>query len=569
MPSGMNFSYNKQNLVQYATEMLATQGSTETRGAIYTRQEVVEFILDLSGYNEHMPLHKMRLLEPSFGKGDFLLPAIRRLVKVWNASASPNSAFDDLKESICAVELHYETYTTTFSSVVALLSDNGIEEATAKKLANQWLIRNDFLLLSLNNKFDVVVGNPPYVRQELIPAPLLRQYRKLYTTMYDRADIYVPFIEKSLSLLSKGGSLGFICSDRWMKNRYGGLLRQLISQRFHLKIYIDMTDTSAFHANVTAYPAITIIDNAIPSKTRIAHRPAIDAQILANLAASLRAQRLSENSDVGISEIANVTNGTEPWLLESADQIELIRRLEKDFPLLEDTGCKVGIGVATGADNVFIGSDESLDVEADRKIPLAMTQDIVTGKVKWLGRFVINPFTDSGQLVDLTQYPRLRKYFEMHKSIISNRHCARKKPERWYRTIDRITPSLAKEPKLLIPDIKGAGNIVYEPGVLYPHHNLYYITSTKWDLRALQAILLSSVSRLFIATYSTKMRGGYLRFQAQYLRRIRLPQWEEVPFSLQQELIEAAIKHDINACNQLTFKIYNLSSEEQSSLGGN
>ena len=65
------------------------------------------------------------------------------------------------------------------------------------------------------------------------------------------------------------------------------------------------------------------------------------------------------------------------------------------------------------------------------------------------------------------------------------------------------------------------------------------------------------------------MRGGYLRFQAQYLRRIRLPQWEEVPFSLQQELIEAAIKHDINACNQLTFKIYNLSSEEQSSLGGN
>ncbi|EKN1469771.1 modification methylase PaeR7I, partial [Salmonella enterica] len=127
---------------------------------------------------------------------------------------------------------------------------------------------------------------------------------------------------------------------------------------------------------------------------------------------------------------------------------------------------------------------------------------------------------------------------------------------------------LAKEKKLLIPDIKGKGNIVFESGELYPHHNLYYITSTEWDLRALQAVLLSSISKLFIATYSTKMRGGYLRFQAQYLRRIRLPQWKDVPYSLRQELIEAARKHDINACNQVTFKIYNLSTDEKSSLGG-
>ncbi|EAA9319076.1 N-6 DNA methylase [Salmonella enterica subsp. enterica] len=549
--------------------MLATQGSTEIRGAIFTRPEVVEFILDLSGYTDDIPLHKMRFLEPSFGQGDFLLPAIRRLIKAWSTSASHDSAFDDLKEAIYAVELHYETYTTTFASVVALLIDNGFEESTAEQLANKWLIRGDFLLISIKDKFDFIVGNPPYVRQELIPAPLLREYRRLYMTMFDRADIYVPFIERSLSLLAQGGSLGFICSDRWMKNKYGGPLRQLISQHFHLKIYVDMTDAAAFHINVTTYPAITIIDNAIPSKTRIAHTPTIAKNILAKLTTSLRSPKLPENSDAGIREIVNVTNGTEPWLLESADQIALIRRLEKDFPLLEDTGCKVGIGVATGADKVFIGSDEMLDVESDRKIPLAMTKDIVTGKVQWLGRYVINPFTDNGQLVNLNQYPRLKKYLEKYRNIISNRHCARKSPERWYRTIDRITPSLAKEKKLLIPDIKGKGNIVFESGELYPHHNLYYITSTEWDLRALQAVLLSSISKLFIATYSTKMRGGYLRFQAQYLRRIRLPQWKDVPYSLRQELIEAARKHDINACNQVTFKIYNLSTDEKSSLGGN
>jgi methylase of polypeptide subunit release factors len=67
-----------------------------------------------------------------------------------------------------------------------------------------------------------VIGNPPYVRQELIPEALLTEYRARFETLYDRADLYVPFIERSLSLLRAGGALGFICSDRWMKNKYGG-----------------------------------------------------------------------------------------------------------------------------------------------------------------------------------------------------------------------------------------------------------------------------------------------------------------------------------------------------------
>ena len=67
---------------------------------------------------------------------------------------------------------------------------------------------------------------------------------------------------------------------------------------------------------------------------------------------------------------------------------------------------------------------------------------------------------------------------------------AQKTPANWYRTIDRITPTLASRPKLLIPDIKGEAHIVFEDGQLYPHHNLYYVTSDQWELRPLQACLL-------------------------------------------------------------------------------
>lgn len=555
-------------MVAAAIEKLATAAGTESRGAIFTRIEVVDFILDLAGYTEDQPLHEKRLLEPSFGGGDFLLPAIGRLLTAWRSSQHAKTVVAELGDAIRAVELHRKTFSATRAAVIGRLKQEAIEDQSAVALADRWLLQGDFLLAPLEGQFDFVVGNPPYVRQELIPAPLLAEYRGRYQTMYDRADIYIPFIERSLSALAKGGSLGFICADRWMKNRYGGPLRSLVADQFHMKIYVDMVDTPAFHSDVIAYPAITIISRETPGATRIAHRPAIDRAALAILADALRARNLP-NEAGPVRELARVPNGSEPWLLESSDQMALIRRLEKQFPCLEEVGCKVGIGVATGADKAYIGNFDTLDVEPDRKLPLVTTKDIMSGEVQWRGQGVINPFAEGGGLVELRNYPRLRRYLEDRQEVIAGRHCAQKAPASWYRTIDRITPALASRPKLLIPDIKGEAHIVFEGGALYPHHNLYYVTSDEWDLRALQAVMLSAVTHLFMATYSTKMRGGYLRFQAQYLRRIRIPQWADVSTTLRTELAEAATKRDFQACNRAAFELFGLSNEERSALGGN
>ena len=555
-------------MVTAAIEKLSTAVGTESRGAIFTRPEVVDFILDLAGYTADQPLYEKRLLEPSFGGGDFLLPAIGRLLAAWRSSQNAKTVVEELGDAIRAVELHRKTFSATRAAVIERLKQEKIGDQSAVALANRWLVQGDFLLAPLEGKFDFVVGNPPYVRQELIPAPLLAEYRGRYQTMYDRADIYIPFIERSLSVLASGGNLGFICADRWMKNRYGGPLRSLVADQFHMKIYVDMVDTPAFHSNVTAYPAITIISREAPGTTRIAHRPAIDRTALAILADALRARNPPKEAGL-VRELARVTNGSEPWLLESSDQMALIRRLENQFPSLEEVGCKVGIGVATGADKAYIGDFDTLDVEPDRKLPLVTTKDIVSGEVQWHGQGVINPFVEGGGLVDLQDYPRLRRYLEAQREVIASRHCAQKSPANWYRTIDRITPALASRPKLLIPDIKGEAHIVFEGGELYPHHNLYYVTSDEWDLRALQAVLLSAVTRLFIATYSTKMRGGFLRFQAQYLRRIRIPQWVDVSTSLRTELAEAGTKRDFQACNRAVFELFGLSDEERSCLGGN
>lgn len=545
----------------------ATVGEEE-RGAIFTRLEVVDFLLDLAGYTADQPLHRFRLLEPAFGRGDFLLPAAERLLHAYRAQASrPLNWAGELAGAIRAVEVHRESVEHTRRALLSLLGRKGVPKEDARRLVAAWLIEDDFLLADIPSDFTHVVGNPPYVRQELIPDPLLAAYRARYHTLYDRADLYVPFIERGLSSLEQGGSLAFICADRWMKNKYGGPLRELVARHYHLAAYVDMVDTPAFHSEVSAYPAITLIQRRKPGTTRIAHRPAIERESLAGLARAMRAQIVPEQG--GVMEVAGIVQGREPWLLQSFDQVDLVRRLEAEFPLLEEVGCKVGIGVATGADKVFIGPFDQLPVEPDRKLPLVTTKDIREGTVQWRGLGVINPFEADGSLVRLERYPKLARYLEQHGTAIRQRNCAKRNPSGWYRTIDRIYPDLTFQPKLLIPDIKGEAHIVYEAGRLYPHHNLYFITSDEWDLRALQAVLQSGIAKLFVSMYSTTLRGGYLRFQAQYLRRIRLPRWRDVPGALRQALLDAAANGDREAADRAVFKLYRLTAGERAALGGN
>jgi hypothetical protein len=536
------------------------------RGAIFTKSEVVDFILDISGYVASGRLYQTRLLEPSFGTGAFLLRAIERLMQAWVRDRdSASDPYGDLKDCVVAVELHAESFELTKACVIECLSSFDVARRAATKLAAAWLRNDDFLLTPSLGQFDYVIGNPPYVRQELIPDSLLNIYKATYATIYDRADLYVPFIERALSVLKKGGKLGYICADRWMKNRYGKKLRAFVHGGFHLKIYVDMVGTMAFETEVDAYPAITVIEQGTSTTTRIAHRPDVDKETLRALAKVLTQKGPLKDRSV-VTEVRDVVNGEKPWILDTSEDYSLVKKLESQFPLIEEAGCRIGIGVATGADRAFIGAYSELNVEPGRKLPLVMTRDILSGTVQWNGQGVINPFEKDGKLVDLDRYPLLKKFLESRRTEIAARHVAKKSPAGWYRTIDRIHADLASKEKLLIPDIKGEAHIVHEKGRFYPHHNLYFVTSESWNLVALQAVLMSGIARLFVSVYSTKMRGGFLRFQAQYLRRIRLPRWEDVSPELQFQLVNAAESTDSEACDAAVFQLYRLTKQEQAVL---
>jgi adenine-specific DNA-methyltransferase len=404
-------------------------------------------------------------------------------------------------------------------------------------------------MLGLGGGVDFVVGNPPYVRFESIDQTVAEVYRKRYETMIGRADLYVGFFERALEMLAPGGVCAFICADRWMLNKYGARLRKLItSGGFSVEAVVEM-----HRADKQGKVLVARVDR--------------ESRSISALPEAARRVRSQEYPDGASSVAPRATHvvvdewfaGSDPWPCVSPDRLKLLKRLEKEFPPLEDpdTGTKVGIGVATGADNVYLTNDPSL-VEESRLLPLALAKDTMNGVLEWSGHYLVNPWETDGSLVDLELYPGLRRYFGDHAALLKERHVGRKKPSDWYRTIDKVNNSLTARPKLLIPDIKSTAHPVDDSGEYYPHHNLYHLTSEGWDLKVLGGLLLSEVGQFFVECYAVRMSGGYLRFQSQYLRRIRVPHLKELDPRLAQEFAGAFETRDVRAATRAALRAYGI-----------
>ncbi|WP_437577856.1 Eco57I restriction-modification methylase domain-containing protein [Sorangium sp. So ce887] len=540
------------------------RSSGEAHGVVLTKPHVVHLILDLAGYTADRDLASLSLLEPACGHGAFLVPAAERLIQ---SARRHDRDLLQIESAIRSYDIARDHVDRSRLAVAGALARLGLPPGDARRLSEAWIAHGDFLLTSQGRRFDAVVGNPPYIRIEQLSPELQEEYRDRYRSLYDRADLYVAFIERGLDLLAPGGVLSFICADRWTLNRYGAPLRRMLSRWFRVRCYIDLHSASPFESDVVAYPSIFAVSPGKTGSVPVATlRTASPEECEAASAALRRAEGRAEGgapergAAVAVSEYPSWFEGDDPWVLSSPEHLDALRALEARFaPIEEVGGTRVGIGVATGSDRIYIvGGGDDVDIERDRLVPLVMRGDIEDGRIRDAGRFVINTFGDDGKVVNLEQYPKLAGYLRAHEADVRKRYIAGRNAASWFRTIDRVYPELASIPKLLIPDIAGSNEVVYEEGRFHPHHNLYFITSEGWDMEALGGLLSSRVALFFVWSYAVKMRGGYLRFQAQYLRRIRLPPPESVAEALISDLRSSFRQRDFHRLDALALRAYGI-----------
>ncbi|MFD5461522.1 Eco57I restriction-modification methylase domain-containing protein [Kitasatospora sp. NPDC127059] len=547
------FDIDKQALPEVPAEAVE-------HGEVFTRRWVVELILDLLGYAPDKDLAQLKVVEPACGTGAFLGVIASRISASCRAHGRP---ITDAVDAVQAFDLLGRNVAESRGVVEQRLHDDGWDRSDARNVASHWVKQGDYLLQAdAEHRADFVVGNPPYIRLEDVPDDRMDAYRSVCSTMGGRADIYIGFYEVALRSLRPGGRLGFICADRWMRNQYGRKLRHLVTRQFSMDLALAMHDVDAFQEQVSAYPAITIISRqaqggAVAADTTRTFGEPEARDFLAWYEAKDREPIATAAFQA--APLPHWFPGEDSWPAASPARLAVLEDLNDRFGLLEDmtTGTRVGIGIATGADKVFITDDPEL-VEPDRLLPLAMVRDTTSGLINWSGSRLVNPWNAQGELVDLAAYPKLAAYFRQHSGALRKRYVAVKQPDRWYKTIDKVDHRLTSRSKLLFPDMKLTIHPVLDEGKLYPHHNLYFIVSDVWDMRVLGGLLLSKVAEAFVEAYAVKMRGGTLRFQAQYLRKIRVPD----PAALAEEdraaLADAFDKRDVKAATEAALRVYGL-----------
>lgn len=536
-------------------------GVVAKRGAVFTRRWIVDLVLDLSGYVPEEDLGAEKLIEPAVGHGAFLIPIVERLLI---SCERHGRDIADTAEAIAAFDIDPSAVKAARANVRAVLTGHGVDTSTARRLATAWVREADFLKVADSlPPSRWVLGNPPYVRvEDLDPADLV-DYRKRWTAMSGRADLYVGFLQAGLSLLAPEGRLGVICADRWMRNQYGATLRSMIEDDFAVDCCVVLHDVDAFEDQVAAYPAVTVLRAGAQAHALVCDANGDFDQVAATrLTAAYRHGPGPVRSDMSM-DLSWTTEwfrgGGSSWPSGTPEQLARLTTLEARLPTLKDAGVHLGVGVATGADGIFL-TDRTGDIETDRLVRIVAARETSSGQIDWSGRYLVNPWDDDGNLVTLSDYPGLGAYLRRHKSKLEARHVARRRPDTWWRTIDRVDPTLASTPKLLIPDLKDRIHPVLDSGTYYPAHSLYYLTASGWDLDVLGGLLLSDIATSFIEAYSVRMANNYLRVSAQYLRRVRVPELSVIDAATRTALATAFQRRDVEAANQASAIAYSLRS---------
>lgn len=499
-------------------------------GVVYTKQWVVELMLDMAGYTTDRNLSELTLCEPSCGTGAFLVEITRRLC----ISSRNHDCFSmgQLMSSVIAYDLDMDSVQESRKKIEAVLLSEGFSTNEAALLASSWVRHDDYLLAEIP-ECDLVIGNPPYLRAVEIPKELREKYCQAISTMTRGCDLFVGFIQHGLDSLKPTGSLLYICADRWLQNQYGKTLRgYIVDEGYFINELVRMYGVDAFESEVDAYPSIIKLSKEPTKMKYVDCSECFDASAVPLLKEWISCSSETVTHPSFSAAVMEPMFDSSVLPLSSPERVRTVRTLMSRFPSLEDSGVSLGIGIATGNDSVFIISDPD-KVESSRLLPAFNMRDWRRGIN--VERWLVNPWEEDNTLVDLEKYPKLERYLLEHKASLEKRHVARKGD--WYRTIDKPKWSLLGTPMLLFPDMASKADPVYSCGDKYPCHNCYWMTSDVWNIKALGGLLMSDIAESFVEAMCVKMRGKTLRFQAQYLRLIHVPN----PCTLSEETVEMLV----------------------------
>jgi methylase of polypeptide subunit release factors len=448
----------------------------------------------------------------------------------------------------------------------------------------------EFPEIMASGGFDVVIGNPPYVRQEAL-SDLKKYFKRSYEAFHGVADLYAYFMERSVRQLRDGGRFSFIVSSSFLRTTYGEPLRRALKKRTAVLSIVDFGGLPVFANAKDTYVCIPLL-------AKVEQPERVDVSKVL----SLQTQDLDEYVALNSFAIPHRRLSAEVWSLRSDDEAAVFAKImEAGTPLGEYVQRSFFRGVTTGLNKAFI-----IDTQTRQKLiardarsaelikPVLGGQDVRRYLFNQTGLWLI--FTRRG--VDIESYPAIRAHLAQWKEDLAPKRDRRakrgRKPGRyqWYEIQDNVAYwKVFDRPKLIFPDITKQPRFCLDIGG-------HYLTNTAYCLGTDDLYLLGVLnSRLFWFAISNisipfGVRAGKYRYRLiyQYMEKVpirvidtahskdrarhsRIMELVERMLELQTQLVAVKTGHDRELIrrqidttdkqiDQLTYELYGLTDKE-------
>ena len=326
-------------------------------------------------------LIKTRVIDPACGSGAFLIAAFdylyREYERVNEALAileeGQRSVFDLnktlLNENLYGVDLSSESVEITKLSLwlktaepgkaLTYLDDNIkagnsiVDDPSVTDRAFNW--ETGFPKVFADGGFDVAIGNPPYVRQELLTPikPYLQEHYESYDGM---ADLYVYFYEKGLKILKPNGMLSYIVTNKWFRAGYGEALRRFFAENSIFEKIVDFGHAPIFK-DADTFPCIVLVRTlkTQPEPESIKQSPESPVQICPIPREQIETINLSQYVQQEGYEVPWSRFNIDAWSLEPSAVDELMQKIKSvAIPLKNYLDIKPYRGILTGFNEAFI-----------------------------------------------------------------------------------------------------------------------------------------------------------------------------------------------------------------------
>jgi type I restriction-modification system DNA methylase subunit/REP element-mobilizing transposase RayT len=406
--------------------------------------------------------------------------------------------------------------------------------------------------------FDVVIGNPPYVQLQKIKEVSDQLKNMEYQTFESTGDLYCLFYEKGNIILKKGGVLGFITSNKWMRANYGKSLRNYFLGNTTPYQLIDLGagifEAAVVDSNIILFKKKKSNNINIPSLDISHEKIVFDFEIYHNQFVEIQ----PKYDDV--------------WTISSKVEQSLKTKIENDGIPLLDWELEIKYGIKTGLNEAFVINNEKrkqLIAEHSKSeeiiVPILRGRDVNRYKIDYQNLFLINTHNGYGKTprIIIDNFPAIKKHLDEYEPQLSKRY---DKGETPYNLRNCAYIDAFKEKKIIWKEMSSQPPFVIDKSGYYTNDTITFIIGS--DLEYLLCLLNS---KLIFHIYSKYYSGGGLgsngvRFKKDFLSDLplkKLKNEQQQPFIEKSNLIlnhNQDFQKNINSFLELLSTKFNLNN---------